>query len=327
MARKRRRTFMGWMLRLVAYVLFLGALLAGGVTAAYFAGMRLPVYSDIASFALQNWNKTRQVDVTANYDSSLVRRDGRIHVTVDLALPETVDRLRAYLDGGRTLLVDCGSLKLYMHQLQNASMTVANPDIALAGKVDLELEGLLNLREGRNVQASVRLGHDRTTIWADLTRLEVEDLPDPMVEPILRDMARVTYTRAQILDLAAGGLSPELAELLTQHREALDLAFEDIIPGQAAETLTLQAVFSVEESAAFDMLGAQFTEAAGAHMTRVAGLVGVSSAHAQGLGPLGDLLDQWGAGDARKIIEEGLAEGGLEGLAAQLGASNCTTAF
>lgn len=331
MAHKRKISLAGWFFRLGLYGIFLVLLAAGAGIGAYYAGMRLPIYSDVASLALQNWNRTRDIAVEANYDSSLVRRDDRIHIAVDLALPQTVQRLRDYLNGGRTLLVDCGRQQLYLHQLENASLNVADPVVSLAGLMDIELAGLLNLREGRRVTSTVRLGHDRTTIWADVTSLKIEGLPDPLVEPILQEIARVTYTREEVLDLAAGSLSPELASLIATHRDALDLAFEDIVAAKEDDTLALEAVFSINESAAFRMIGDQFAEATSTHATRLAGMLGPSAAAAQGLGQIGDILDQLGGSEARKIIEEGLEGQGLkelEDIATTLaGLTDCHTAF
>ena len=331
MAKRRKRSVGGWVFRIALYLVFLGALLLGALAAVYYAGIRLPVYSDVAAFALKNWNQTREVEVEADYQSSMVRRDERIHITVDLALPESVERLRAYMDGGRTMLLDCGPQKVFLHQLQNAELVVNDPDISLSGVVDLELEGLLDVREGRGVSAAVRMGFDRVSVWADVTSLKIEGLPDPMVEPILRQIARIRYTREQILDLAAGSLSPELAGLLATHRDALDLAFEDIIASQAGEILALQAVFSINEAAALGMIGEQLAEAGTARATRFAEALGPRQAAAQGLGQIGDLLDQLGGGAAREIIEEGLQGEGLKeiGDIANLldGLTNCRTAF
>ncbi|MEM1299438.1 MAG: hypothetical protein AAGH68_09160 [Pseudomonadota bacterium] len=321
-----------WAIRIVAGLIALTFIGGAALAGAYYAGLRLPVYSDVAAFALQNWNHTRNVEIEADYDSSLVRVNDRIYVTVDLALPETVRRLRDYLDGGRTLLLDCGPQKVFLHQLENATLTVENPVISISGVVELEMAGLLDMREGRAVAATTRLGHDSTRVWADVTSLSIEDLPDPMVEQILRRIARVQYTREQVLDLAASALSPELAGLLAAHRDALDLAFEDVIAAKAGETVALQAVFSVDEAAAFDMLGDRIASAADQGAARFASIFAPRSAHAQALGGIGDILDEVGGGKAREIIEKGLRESGLEerveDIAGTLSAlTNCRTGF
>lgn len=326
MARKRR-TFTGWLLRLGLYAVLLVALGAGVASAAYFSGIRLPVWSDFTSFVLKNWNQTRDVAFDADYDSSVVRRDDRMHFTVDLRMPRTVEKMRAYMDGGRTLLVDCGQQKVYLHQLQNASLTVNGPVVGISGQVDIELDGLLKLREGRGVATSIRTGHDRTTVWADVQSLSIEGLPDPMVQPILDQISRFSYTRDQVLDMAADSLSPELAELLKTHKDALDLGFEKITPMQDGDTLSVEAEFSIDESTAFNMIREHLVEAGSERATDLAEFVGPASAQAQGLGDILQGLEK----EAEKALGQGagqLLQGDPQELLQNLsGLADCRTAF
>ncbi len=326
MARKKR-SLTGWLFRLTFYAVFLVLLGAGVASAAYYSGLRLPIWSDLTSFVLKNWNQTRDVAFDADYDSSVVRKDDRMHFAVDLRLPETVERLRAYMDGGRTLLVDCGRQKLFLHQLQSANLTVEGPVIGITGKVDLELDGLLQLREGRNVAASIRTGHDRTTVWAQVESLSIEGLPDPMVRPLLQKLARVSYTREQVLNMAADSLSPELATLLKTHRDALDLGFEKVTPSIQGGTLALDAEFSIDERAVFSMVRERFADTAVAKTRRLASLLGPQPAQAQGLG---DLLKDLGK-EAEKALgkEVGqILQGDPEDLLQNLaGLADCKTAF
>ena len=320
----RKRSLMGWIFRFGLYGVFL-IVLAGGIAAgAYYAGFRLPVYSDLTSFVLKNWNQTRDVAFDADYDSSLKRQEDRMHFTVDLRLPEAVQRLQAYMDGGRTMLLDCGVQKVFIYQLQNANLSVNGPVIGISGQVDLEMEGLLQVREGRGVAASVRTGHDRTTIWAQVDSLQIEGLPDPMVEPLLKEMSRYAYTREQVLDLAADSLSPELAQLLKTHRDALDLGFERITPAKVADALTLEAEFSIDESAAISMLTDHFAEAGADRATKLAAMFGPAQARAQGLGGILDGITR----EAEKVLQEGGAQGGLEDIVGSLTKlTDCRTAF
>lgn len=321
-----RRSFLGrWLRRLVLYVVFL-ALLAGGLLAgAYYSGVQIPIYSDVAAFALKNWNKTRDVEVEADYESVLARKGDRVHVTVELRLPATMQRVQDFLDGGRVLLVTCAEQKLYVHNLQSADLAVDGPVVSLAGRAEIELDGLLSIREGRPVAARVRTGHDRTNLWVQLENLVIEGVPDPLVEPIVKKLSRVNYTREEILDLASGALSPELAALLATHREALDLAFEEVVPSEENGALALDATFSIDERAAFGLVRDRFAARTGEDATAIAAILGPAQAQAQGLGDLlKDLTDK-----AEEAIREGVREGeGVEDIARRLiQLGDCRTAF
>ncbi|MEM0991015.1 MAG: hypothetical protein AAGK00_19270 [Pseudomonadota bacterium] len=314
-----------WIGRIVLYAIFLAVMAAGVLAAAYYAGMRLPVSSNVVAFAFQNWNQTAEVEGEADYDASLVRRDDRIHITVDLAVPETVQRLQAYLDGGKTKLVECGQQQVFLHGMPDAELAVQDPTISLSGTVDVEMEGLLQIREGRRISAQVTMGHSATTVWAQLDSLVIEGLPDPLVEPVIRELARKEYTREQILALAAGGLSPELADLLSRYQDPLDLRFEDIIPGQDGRTVTLQAVLSIDESTAFSMIGDHLVDAGKQTGTALAAMFGVGTAHAQLPAGIGDALERMGGSGARDAIEGALQGRSIEDLIGDL--ADCRTAF
>ncbi len=321
---------MRWVWRIIRYALVLAVLAVAVLAGTYYAGIRLPIYSDVVAVAFQNWNKTGQVEAEADYDASLVRDDGRIHFTVDLQVPETTRRLRAFFDGGRSKLVECRGQAVYLHGMPDAQMQVDGNVIGLTGTVEIELDGFVDFREGKGMAASVLLGHTPTTVWAQMQSLVIEDLPDPLVEPLIRDLAFQEYTREEILAMAANGLSPELAELLARYRDPLDLQFENIAPGQDGHTLTLAATFSIDEGTAFDMIGERIADAGAEVETAFAALAGVGRAEAQIRlpGGIGDALEEMGGSDVRDAIEGALEGQDVQDALGKLsGLADCQTAF
>ena len=108
--------------RVLVYGTGVAVLLIGAIAAAYFVGIKLPVYAATTPVAFQNWNQTRTVKANLLHDSLVWRVDGRTHLTVNLQMPKAVKRLKAFLDGGRTELVACGPQKLYLHSLLNGKL-------------------------------------------------------------------------------------------------------------------------------------------------------------------------------------------------------------
>ncbi|MEM6905914.1 MAG: hypothetical protein AAF568_08480, partial [Pseudomonadota bacterium] len=311
-----RRIIMKIVSRILGFTLVLAVIAVAALSLAYLSGMRLPIYGDLTSVAFQNWNRTNQVTADIDYESSLQRRGDRIHITVDLSLPQTAQKIRAYLDGGRNLIVSCGEQDLYLHSLQDAEVAVAKPVIDVAGNLDMELAGLIALRRAFPVAASIRTGHSRTEVWAEIAALEISGLPQSMVETVRRQVPRITYTREEILDMATEDLSPELASLLSTHREALDLAFEDITPRKEAGAVTVDATFSIDEAAAFGLVQDRFAEAARHRAEVIAEALAPSTARAQLFDDLKDLgeslgreLDKTLGDDGKRLLQEALEEG------------------
>ncbi|MEM7239210.1 MAG: hypothetical protein AAF501_15500 [Pseudomonadota bacterium] len=304
-----RRVFIWLIGRAILFVLVCLVVLGGAGVAVYFSGTEVPLVADVAPVRYQNWNKTRDLTGEVDYKSSLVREDGRIHVTVDLALPETVVRVRDFLDGGKTEVLACGSQKLYLHKLQQAKIAVDKPNIWMGGNVDMELDGIVSARDDWPVAILIETGHDRTTLWARVKSLKLANVPPPMVQTLRDGLPTISYTREQVLDLAANSLPEDLAQLLKTHRDALDLAFEDITPKKEGRAVTLDATFSVNEAAAFDLLREKVVAEGAARLTSAAGVLGPNRANAQILDKLQEFTDSLnldeGAKQLLKSIEDG----------------------
>ncbi|MEM7190868.1 MAG: hypothetical protein AAF439_14760, partial [Pseudomonadota bacterium] len=287
--------------------------LTGGVAGAYYAGISLPVYSGLAPISFANWNQTRPVSGKLNHASKLQRREGRIYFTTDAILPETIGLMRDFLDGGRQELVACGPQKLYLHELTSAALTVEDSIISISGDVSMELDGLLTARDDWPVAVSVRTGHERTLIWAELVALDVANLPSEMVDAVRKRVPRITYTREQVLDEAETALSPDLAASLAARRGALDLAFEDVSPVIVDGDLEVVATISVNENALMGLIGDQIASAPTRGVSAFAELMAPSPAQAQLLDQLKDLTDvidrELGNGvKAPEIIEQTLSQ-------------------
>ncbi|MEM8793716.1 MAG: hypothetical protein AAGE80_19025 [Pseudomonadota bacterium] len=316
--------------RLVGLLIFLVVIAIAGVAAAYYSGARLPIINDIASIPYQNWTQTRDLSADLGYDSSLIRQGDRLHITVDLTLPETVKRLRDYLDGGRRQVVECGQLDLYLHGLQNAQLQVEKPMIRMIGNIDMELAGLINARDDWPVATSIRTGHTRETLWAEMTDLQIANVPKPVSDAMLARLSRITYTREQVLDLASESLPETLRDLLKKNRDALDLAFEDITPRKVDQTLVVDTTFSIDESAAFGLAREAVFARAETSARTLAGLFAPAEAQAQLFDKLRELTDQIdpdkGLGEIIQGLEEGKSPEELlqEALA---GLSNCSAVF
>ncbi|MEM1276563.1 MAG: hypothetical protein AAGH74_08555 [Pseudomonadota bacterium] len=295
--------------RLLGIVIVVVVLAIAGVAGAYYSGTRLPIVSDITRVPYQNWTQTRDLAADLTYDSSFQRREGRLFITVDLALPETVQRLRDYLDGGRRQVVDCGQIDLFLHGLQSAALSVDKPMIRMSGNIDMELQGLINARDDWPVSALVRTGHTRETLWVEMVDLEIANVPKPISDAVLADLSRTTYTREQVLDLASDSLPANLRTLLQNNRDALDLAFEDITPRKQGEALEIDATFSIDEQAAFG-IAREVIFARAAHSAQtLARLVSPNEAQAQLFDTLKELTDQidpeQGIGEVLQGIQEG----------------------
>ena len=327
-----------WVRRLVKWGLVLIVVGIGGIAAAYYSGATLPVYHDLMPVTFKNWNQTANVAAEVEHDSSLTRRDGRVHLTVDLQLPEAARRLQAFLDGGRTEVVACGPQKLYMHSLTNGSVDIDGEIIRVAGMVDLELSGLLDLRDDWPVSTAVQIGHDRTTIWADVLSLDVANIPEPMIAVLLENYSRFAYTREQIWDMVAKSLEAEDAAFVAAHREALDLAFERAVPARRGDVLVVDATISMDEGAVFNALGDRFVDAAGDRATQLAEILGPAKAHAQfNLDDLGKKLEKGLQGAGQELIDQATQGGASveqllqdpeELIAATLGnLSDCKVSF
>ncbi|MEM7058554.1 MAG: hypothetical protein AAF557_13245 [Pseudomonadota bacterium] len=328
------RRILGWAIGLVV-------ILAAAAAAAYYAGVKLPVYHDTNPIAFQNWNKTSVVKASLLHDSRVWRRDGRTHLTVNLQMPDAVQRLQSFLDGGRTELVTCGPQKLFMHSLLDGRVGIEGDLLTITGTVDMELEGLLNLRDGWPLKTSIRFGHDRTAVWAQVVSLSIGQIPQEMLDAVLEKASRFAYTREQIFELIAKDLTQEDKDFLAKHREALDLAFEAVKPAQTDETVYLDAEISVDEGAVFGAVGDRLVQAPG--ISDLAELLGPNQAHAQfNLKDLTDKLEDAGKklgkelldGDASgdnplRALEDALkGDNPLEALESVLsGLADCQTAF
>jgi hypothetical protein len=145
----------------------------------------------------------------------------------------------------------------------------------------MELDGPVRLRGGWPASTTLRIGHSRTAVWADVLSLTIGDLPDPMTQAMLEGYRRFAFTREQIFDMVARSLEPGDAAFLAAHREALDMAFENVQPALRGEVLVMDTVISVDEGAAFDAIGERLFATAGDRTRAFADLFGPSEAHAQ----------------------------------------------
>ena len=316
---------------LLAGAVALAALTGLAVLASlYAAGVPLPIHGGMAPVSFANWTGSREVEARLGYTASLVRRDGRAFVTAELEMPESVRVLRDYLDGGRRLVAACGPQKLYLRRLGAARITVRKPLIRLSGTAQMELDGPISARDSRPVAASVETGFDRATLWARLASLDIGGVPRPLVEAIARGAPRRVWTREEALEQAQGALSPELAELLARHGDRLDLAFEDMTPRMEGDRLTVDATFSLDESAVLALLGDRFVALP---FARVVALLAPGQAHAQipGFGKLKRKLEGIGRelGGAGRGIGRQLRQGDdpaalLDGI---VDLTDCWTAF
>ncbi|MGD1927187.1 MAG: hypothetical protein ACFB03_23825 [Paracoccaceae bacterium] len=254
-----------------------GALIAG----AYFAGLQLPIYAATTPIAFPNWNKTRTVEASLLHDSEVWRADGRTHLTVNLQMPGAIQRLKAFLDGGRSELVVCGPQKLLMHSLVDGKVGIDGDLITVTGTADMELDGIIQARDDWPVRMSVRVGHERTNVWAEVTDIAIGQIPEPMVDALLKRLTRFSFTREQIFDLITRDLQPEEAAFLAKHKDALDLAFETVVPAQDGDVVYLDAVVSVNEGAAFGAIGDRMVDAVQTRSSAVAEMIRPSHAHAQ----------------------------------------------
>ncbi|MEM6663718.1 MAG: hypothetical protein AAF666_16250 [Pseudomonadota bacterium] len=317
MGRLIRRTILGLITVLVIVIV--------GVIGAFYAGVKLPVYQALTPITFANWNQTRAVNASVDHDSNLQRQAGRVFFTTDVAVPETVQRMKDFLDGGRQEIVACGPQKLYLHRLANAKLSVEGPVIGISGALVLELDGLLTATDDWPVAVTVRTGYDRTRLWADIVALNVANLPSEMVDAIRERIPRMTYTREKILDEAQAALSPDLAESFAKRRMDLDLAFEDIAPAIIDGDLQVIATISVDESALLGLVGDQIAGMPDRAGTAVAEILSPAAAQAQLLNQLKDLTEGVGkelvdqlqnGGNPQQIIEQTLT-----------GLTDCETRF
>ncbi|MBY8974416.1 hypothetical protein KHP62_01270 [Rhodobacteraceae bacterium NNCM2] len=320
-----------WLIRRLAGVVVVLAVVGViALVSVYLGGVRVPIVADVAPLSYENWNRTNRLSAEVDYRSSFVRQGDRVLVTVDLALPDTVERVREFLDGGRSEVVACGEQKLYFHKLEQARIEVDKPTIWIGGNADMELDGVISARDDWPVAVNIQTGHDRHTLWADMVGLRIADVPQPMVKTLLDAMPRLSYTREQVLDLASASLPDDLAQLLKVNRDALDLEFEDITPSKEGNSVTLDATFSVNEQAAFNILRDKVLASAGHALTVLASLAAPRPANAQFFDKLKELSDsldlEGGAGEVLKGLQEGkspeeILQNALAGL------SNCKATF
>lgn len=266
--------------RVLFYGLGLVAVAVIAVLGLYYSGMKLPVRSDTAPLVFQNWNKTNTVEASVFYDSEVWRSDGRAHLTVNLAMPKAVQRLKAFLDGGRTEVVACGPQKLLVHSLIDGVVGIEGNLVRLDGTMDVELAGLVNARDDMQLGTAIRVSHDRTTITAQVEQLTLGQVPQQMIQAVLKQKSRFTLTREQVFDMIAKDLSPADAALLATHRAALDLAIESVQPVSVADAFHLDAVISVNESALIGAAMDKLVDASGPRGSALAQLLGPSKAHA-----------------------------------------------
>lgn len=275
---------MGGVLRLLRRVLFYGlgfvavALIA--IAGLYYSGMKLPVRSDTAPLAFSNWNKTNTVEASVFYDSEVWRTDGRTHLTVNLQMPEAVQRLKAFLDGGRTEVVACGPQKLFVHSLTDGTVGIDADLVRVDGMMDMELAGVISARDDMELSTAIRIGHDRTTISAQVVELTLGQIPEQMIQTLLEQKSSFTLTREQVFDMIAKDLSPDDAAFLAKHREALDLAIESVHPVSVGDAFHLDAVISVDEGALIGAAMDKFVDASGRRGSALAELLGPTKAHA-----------------------------------------------
>ncbi|MEM7211907.1 MAG: hypothetical protein AAF479_08445, partial [Pseudomonadota bacterium] len=168
---------MSWLLRLLRRVLVWGciivALLGAGVAAAYYSGVKMPVYADNSPLVFPNWNKTQTVEASVLHDSVVWREDGRVHLDVNLQMPEAIHRLQSFLDGGRSEVVACGPQRLLLHSLVDGKVGIEEDVVTVDGMVDMELDGLIKVRDDMPLSTAIRVGHDRTSVSAEIIRLSI----------------------------------------------------------------------------------------------------------------------------------------------------------
>ncbi len=299
-----------WLVRRVVLVaVAFVAVAAIAAVSVYYAGIEVPIRSDRAPITYQNWNKTKVLTSDVDYGGAFQHRDGRLLISVSLGLPETAAQVQAFLDGGRTQVVACGDQKLFFHRLEATRVNVLNPVIGIGGRADMELDGFVKGRDDWALAADIAMGHDRTSLWADLAALTIADAPPPMVESLLEGIPRVRYTREQVLDLAAKSLPEDLAAVLATHRDALDLAFESITPSQTGDEVRIDATFSVNEGAVFSILQHQVMAAGGDALSQIASLALPRPAHAGFLDKLKEFSDSLDLEGGADQLIRGLQEG------------------
>ena len=295
-------------MRLVKRILLWAAALVGllgiGAAGAYYSGAKLPVYADTSAVIFPNWNKTSTIQASLLHDSVVWRENGRVHLDVNLQMPEAIQRLQSFLDGGRTEVVTCGPQRLLLHSLVNGVVGIENDVVTVDGMVDMELDGLIKVRDDLPLSTAIKVSHDRTSVAAEIIRLSIGQIPEPMIKVLLEQKSRFSYSRDQIFEIVARDLSPEDATLLATHRDALDLAFETVKPAQSGESFHLEAIISVNEAAAFGLVGDRLVEATSDHTNAVAELIGPKRAQAQFLKDLTKQLEKAGKKLGKELEKE-----------------------
>lgn len=299
---------MSWLFRLLRRVLMwagvIVVLLGAGVAAAYYSGVKMPVYADTSAVIFPNWNKTRTVEANLLHDSIVWREDGRVHLDVKLQMPEAIHRLQSFLDGGRSEIVACGPQRLLLHSLVDGQVGIDDDVVTVDGMVDMELDGLIKVRDDLPLSTAIRVSHDRTSVSAEIIRLSIGQIPEQMIEVLLEQKSRFSYSRDQIFEMVANGLPPEDAALLSTHSAALDLAFETVKPAQTGESFHLEAVISVREAAALQLLGDRLVDATTNRTQAIAAILGPNRAHAQFLKDLTKQLEKAGKKLGKEIEKE-----------------------
>ena len=278
--------------KILTYGLGIAVVAVAAVVAVYAAGVKLPVRADTLPLVFPNWNKTSTVEADVAYDSQIWRADGRTHLTVKLEMPEAVQRLQRFLDGGRTEVVVCGPQRLFVHSLIDGVVGIDGDLVTIDGMMDMELAGLVNARDDMELSTAIRIGHDRTSITATVVALTLGQLPQPMIQAVLEQKSSYTYTREQVFDQIAKDMSPEDAAFLNKHRDALDPAIESVVPASEGNTFHLDAVISVNEGAVMDAAIDRLVEAQA--VTTLARMLGPNQAHADLLNSLTRELEKAG---------------------------------
>lgn len=314
--------------RILGVLVSLILVVAGAVLLAYYSGTSLPVRQDTVPLSFPNWNKTGRIQADMSYDGAVARQSGRIRANVDLRLPGATGHLKSFLDGGRERIVRCGPQDLYLQRLVDAQLAIEGNTIAISGHADMELDGLIKAKDDLPVAASVSFGHSATEIWLELASLKISSLPDPVSDALVRDIARVTATRDQVLDVVIARLPEDHRPLLRTHRDALDLRFERLVPRLDGDTLWIAAEISVREGVVPEILS-DYAEHASAGPVRVlAELLAPARAHAdffKELKKIGKQLE--GAG---RQVEKELKKSGdpVKAIASLINDSGiCTTPF
>ena len=316
--------------RILFYGLGFALVVLALVAGIYISGSKIPVRTDTLALVFPNWNKTNTVEADVYYDSQVWRSDGRPHLTVDLQMPEAVQRLKSFLDGGRTEVVACGPQKLFVHSLIDGVVGIDGDLITIDGMMDMELAGLINARDDMELSTAIRIGHDRTSVTATVVKLKLGQLPQPMIEALLEQKSSVTYSREQVFDLIAKDMSPDDAAFLAKHRDALDLAIEQVKPASQGNAFYLDAIISVDEGSAIDAAIDRIVEAEA--IVQFAEMLGPNRAQAQFLKNLTKELEKAGKAlqgelksnpDLRNLLTD--PEGGLNTLVSQL--TDCKVTF